>query len=320
MEQVEAGEPLILSDARPSEPGPATLELRGSAIDKTPTVPQLRRQARGLIGWMPDEVGLLFLSGNMAGAPATPEQVARIEAAHEAVRAREPLPVFSDVVRDAPEDLEGFLTELRASPASAGMFNDGWTVRMVDLTRVCAFQPVVFTDSAAERAVGLTANDTTAIARVTLPLSPPVDFTQSFDPAHTSWVLSSRNPNLRVLGNFSGPVVTPQGTAPGFGFMVAILPSFMHVAEFEGRHYLRDGYHRAFGLLSVGIHQVAAFVRAARSIEELVPQNMLPQAAYRGDRPPLLVDYLRDDVAAAASLPAVQKLITVHALELSPCG
>jgi hypothetical protein len=269
---------------------------------------------------MPTDAGLLFLNGNMAGAPTTPEQVGHVEAAQEAVRAREPLPIFSDVVRDVPEDLADFLSELRASPASAGMFNDGWSVRMVDLTRVCAFQPVVFTDSAAERALGLTGIDTTAIARVTLPLSPPDEFTQSFDPAHTSWLLSSRNPNLRVVGNFSGPVVTPQGTAPGFGFMVAILPSFMHVAEFEGRYYLRDGYHRAFGLLSVGIHQVPAFVRAARSIEELVPQNMLPQAAYRGDRPPLLVDYLREDVAATASLPAVQKLITVHALELSPCG
>jgi hypothetical protein len=59
------------------------------------------------------------------------------------------------------------------------------------------------------------------------------------------------------------------------------------------------------------------------AVQRIIPKNinmMLPQAAYRGPRPPLLPDYLDDLVAASAKLPAVQKLIVIHALELSTLG
>jgi hypothetical protein len=321
MEPASTDVPATLSIfATQPEPGDADLELRGSKVMPAPGTPELRREARALIGWMPPEAALLFLNGNVTGVAATTAQSAAVAAAICAVSAREATSGQAEVIRDTPNDLDPFIQTLRSTPAAAGMFNDGWTVRLVDLRHVCAFQPVIFTDSALQRAAGVDAGDLEAIAKITLPPVQSPEFTQSFDPARASWVLSSRNPNLRVVGNLSAPVNTPQGVVPGFGFLITVTPSFLNVGEFEGRYFLRDGYHRAFGLLSAGIDIVPAFVRTASSIEELVPPNMLPQAAYRGAHPPMLPDYLDDAVAATGYLPAVHKLITVHALELSPCG
>jgi len=47
---------------------------------------------------------------------------------------------------------------------------------------------------------------------------------------------------------------------------------------------------------------------------------MLPQDAYLGDRPPLLVDYLNNEVAATTTAPATQKVIVVQALEIATLG
>src|SRR5437016_1945530 len=86
--------------------------------------------------------------------------------------------------------------------------------------------------------------------------------------------------------------------------------------------YLRDSYHRAFGLLSLGITHVPAFVRDITTFEELVadPRTMLPQDSYQGQRPPVLTDYLDETVSAAGQLPVVHKMIIIQALELTPIG
>ena len=108
--------------------------------------------------------------------------------------------------------------------------------------------------------------------------------------------------------------------ATGLGFIVRVMPSFMQVVEFQGRYFLRDGYHRAFGLLGRGITQVPVFTRTMTAIEEVAPQGMLPQAAYLGERPPLLPDYYANPVAQAARLPAFQRMIVIQGIELSPGG
>ena len=62
----------------------------------------------------------------------------------------------------------------------------------------------------------------------------------------------------------------------------------MQVGRYRGRHFLRDGYHRAFGLLSRGITIVPAFVRDITVFEELMPDPrvQLPQDSYLGLQPP----------------------------------
>ncbi len=110
-------------------------------------------------------------------------------------------------------------------------------------------------------------------------------------------MIASRNPNLRLVGNFAGEV---QPGAIGV---------------------LRDGYHRSLGLLLRGIKNVPVFVREHSQFEDLgLPQGMLSQAAYLGEQPPTLIDYLDDQVAASVMLPASQKMIVIHGIEMNPLG
>jgi hypothetical protein len=103
----------------------------------------------------------------------------------------------------------------------------------------------------------------------------------------------------------------------GFGFNVALLPSFVRVANFQGRFILVDGYHRCFGLLRRGIGRIPALVGDVATVEGLgLPATgMLPQDAYLGDQPALVRDYLDDSVAADVRVPATQKVIAITGLE-----
>ena len=121
-----------------------------------------------------------------------------------------------------------------------------------------------------------------------------------------------------IVGNFGGPV---QPGVIGFGFVVSILQSFIQVARVNGRCILRDGHHRAIGFLKRGIETVPVITRDYGEFEELgIGPGLLPTAAYLGPRPPLLVDYFDDVVSADVSLPAFQRMIVIHGLELTPMG
>ncbi len=170
------------------------------------------------------------------------------------------------------------------------MFNEGWDVALVDLSRVCAYQPYVNSDQAIERVEGIDGSDVTALASLTLPLGAPTQLPVQFDPTRQAFTVSSPNLNLRVLGPVP-PTMVPGGV---FGFAIGASESYLQVGRYADRYFLRDGYHRAYGLLRNGISIVPAFVRTITAFEELLPdpRMMLPQDAY-ADRAPGLAGLLR---------------------------
>lgn len=291
----------------------------------TPTQPTLgsptpgfaQRKARALIGWLPPQEGALWLAGRQMGA-ANAEQIAICERARAAVEARPPGIDQTTLFEPLPPELQPHIDALRADPKSAEMLNTSGTPQLVDLTKVCAAQPQIYTEDARRRVEGLTPDALPAIAQVTLPLPSKEVLPVAFDQTKNAWILSSPNPNLRVVGNFSGPVGSG---LTGFGFAVALQKSYLQVAGLGGRYFLRDGYHRAYGLLAAGISKVPALVKEFATFEEVgLPQGLLPQSAYLGERPPMLTDYLSDDVSVDTLLPITQKMVVVQALELHSIG
>lgn len=280
---------------------------------------RLERPARVLLGWLPPERGELFVVSNRAGVELTDEQQARVREARDAVAARPVGIDQADLVSAAPPDLAGHLARLQATPAGTGMLQEGWTVAMVDLERVVAFQPLVFTDTAVERVAGVAPDDLVAIAELTLPINHTAPIIGQYDQLKQTYTFTSPDPNLKVLGIFNGPVAQADGM-PGYGFLVGVAPSFLQVVRFQGRYLLRDGYHRAFGLLSRRIRHVPAFVRDFDTLENLAPAGMLPHSAWLGSRPPVLRDYHDDLVAESVRWAAQRKMVIVQALELSPPG
>jgi hypothetical protein len=157
-----------------------------------------------------------------------------------------------------------------------------------------------------------------SIAAVSLPVPSSGELPAQFDESKKVWLFSAPNPNLRITGHFGGQV---QPGVFGFGFIVAISPSFLQVARFQGRLFLRDGYHRAVGFLQRGIGVVPVFTRELGGLESLnLPPGMLPQGAYFGDRPPTVPDYLDDSVSVQVQLPAFQKMLVIQGLEVTPIG
>ena len=259
------------------------------------------------------------MNSSRADVTATDEQRAMYASAIAAVAARPEGVNQDDLVHEVSTGaLDAHVELLRNSAAAAAYFKEGYRVALVDLPRVCGFQPTVFTYSARERAHGVDIADQAQLAAVTLPTDWTFEHQAQLDEARHLWMLVSRNPNLKIVGQFAGPVGPDK--LQGFGFVVTVTPSFLQVASYHGRFLLRDGYHRAIGLLAIGARFVPAFVRDFTSINELVPQGMLPQEAFLGPRPPLLGDYLDDHVSLEIQLPASQKMVVVQALELSPQG
>jgi hypothetical protein len=278
---------------------------------------QVRRPARALLGWMQHEEAQRIQAGQRADIHL-PEHAESAERARMAVAARPAGLDQENLISEAPAELHGHIAALQQAPGAAQYFVEGWRVCIADLKRVCALQPHIFTDHAVERARGLAPDNLRGIAAISLPLPQKTVLPLQFDKARQAWMLSSANPNLRIVGNWQAEV---QPGLTGFGFIVSVLPSFLQVVRFSGRYLLRDGYHRAYGFLRAGIERVPVLTREFGPYEDLgLPPGLLPPAAYLGERPPLLTDFLDDDVSADVILPAAHKMIVVAGMELTPLG
>ena len=288
--------------------GSAQLPITAS----TPTF--AKRKARALVGWMSEQEGPLWAAGRDVQAAGRPEHIEVCQHARRLVAARSTGIDQDALTEPLPTELDEHIAALLADAESSQILATAGDLRIVDLTRVCAAQPHILVEDAVRRVDGIAAADLVAIAKLTLPLPAREPIPVTFDPYKNAWLLGSPNPNLRVVGHFSSSV------GPGFmgfGFAVAQQKSYMQVAGVNGRFFLRDGYHRAFGLLRSGITRAPALVKEFGTLEEVqLPQGMLPHSAFLGERPPTLQDYLDDAVAVDTHVPATTKMVVIQALEL----
>jgi hypothetical protein len=289
---------------------PASPPLSGPA--------QLQRRARALIGWLEPADAVVILAGRRHDAPSDPQRDEIARRARDEVAARPTGLDQANIIEEIPAELEEHVATLLAAPAAQPFIAEGWRVKLVDLRRVFALQPTVFTEQAGERVAAVDPEDLRSIATVSLPLPTQVELPAQFDQARQAWIISSANPNLRILGQSMGR--SPESVAV-LGFGVGLTPSFLQVARAAGRYVLRDGYHRAYGFLTRGINRVPTFVRDFGPHADLgLPAGLLPRSVFLGDRPPTVADFLADTVSVDVLLPASQKMIVVHALELNPLG
>ena len=165
-----------------------------------------KRKARALIGWLPEQEGVLWISGRQMQAAPDPAHIARCQQARQAVAARQAGLDQAGIVAALPPELQPHIDALRAHPRVAQILTEMGEPKLVDLRRICAAQPFVHVEDAVKRVQGLTAADLLAIARVTLPLpsATPITLPMTFDPARNAHMISSANPNLRVIAQFTG--------------------------------------------------------------------------------------------------------------------
>lgn len=276
------------------------------------------RPARALIGWMSKQEAILWLSGRRTDLQDNPEYNQKAEAAIRSVASRR-LGLNQDGIIDIGVDsIAAHIANLSTQPASQQFMQEGWRVAIADLSKVIAIQPSVFVDQAVERAAALNQNDILSLAQFTLPIPSPKPLPFQFDSSKNAYVLSSRNPNLRLAGQFQTQV---QPGVTGLGFLVAEMQSFMQVALYSGHYLLRDGYHRAYGLIKQGITRVPVFFREFATSGDLsLPPGLFSHDVFLGGCPPTLSDYLDDSVSADIQMPATSKIVIIQGIEISSLG
>jgi hypothetical protein len=201
-------------------------------------------------------------------------------------------------------------------------------VKLVDLRNVIAFQKAIKIDGLEER-VQPVIDDRSMLADFCLPgeqTVPPQSLIKDID--GNGFTVSSLNPNLRVAGNQVAPVqVAPEeGMQPmsmlAVTFLVSMGSSFLQVAKYNGREFLRDGYHRAAALLRSGINETPCVYIEAKTFDEVGahPAAMLSYELLYGDRPPLLGDFWDDSVASDVEQPTIRRAVRLRAEEFNIQG
>jgi hypothetical protein len=257
---------------------------------------------RSLAAWFPNEGGKRPAQG-----PGSREWAKRAAAE---IAERPVSPDQEGVIQLLPENLRDHVEQLQQFPDARRMFDDRWRVALVtDLRRLVSAQPSVRIGDPGDDVSS--ESDLASIAHVTLPVQrPPAELPAEFDPALQVWKITSKSPNMRITNKYGREFRDGFFT---FGFVVEVLTSFLSVAQYRGRLVLRDGYHRAYRLISSGVLAAPAFVRAYADDESVFTNKMPSERIWTGDRPPLLGDFTNDVVARDIWLPHTDTTLYIGA-------
>ncbi len=275
----------------------------------------LTRPARVLIGWLDEATGVRLLRAKRRRDEDDAAVRAQLASARAAVAAREASEQPSTSISALPDGYEHL--------AERGIEIDGTTssVRLVRLASLLTAQPYVFTDRPPRLGPTPSLDE---VARITLPSATGSDtelgFELGFDAASATFRASSASQNLRILGEFAGPIPGAPTGALGIGFLVSAPPSLMRVATIDGRALLVDGLHRAVALIAAGITEAPAVLEEDSTAEQWWTPGMLDAATCFGARPPFVGDLLDDSVAASTLLHHVGRAVEIGAREIDLTG
>lgn len=284
------------------------------------------RQIRFLLAWMSREEAIATFLGRAALATDdVTDYVARWDGARQALSDREEFNLAAPILEELPPDLTDRANAFRQRPDVLSAFQGlDWTVGIANLNNVLGFQKTIAVDHAIDRVAVIEDNDFPSLFSISLPdPAPPMNLDFAADPDQKALTFSSPNPNLRLGGHMIQQVEVP--AAPGqnaqtfsvAGFIIHHDAPFVQIAEFNGRWFVRDGYHRCFGFLSRGIRRIPCIFVRARSFEELganKPVFVSPELLF-GPKPPFLTDFLDDLLSAPTQHRDIRKILRVSAQE-----
>jgi hypothetical protein len=270
------------------------------------------RSGRVLLGFMSEEEAAAFVSSQTAGSWDELRPVWQ-----EARAAYDELPVFEPQqpkIEDLPLEIMEEIEAVRSAPPFQQSFA-GKEARfaMVDLTHIVAFQQFVDTQFSTETAGRELDEQNDLLAKVKLCL--PRDFNANVnitvDQATLSTTLSSLSRNLNIVGM---QAVQNPGQPFALSYLVALGGNWVQVIEFEGRYFLKNGYHRAWLLRNRGDQAVPALVTKANTVEEIgTGPGFFAPALILSERPPLFRHFFDGRLAPELQLKSTMKVITFSA-------
>ena len=192
--------------------------------------------------------------------------------------------------------------------------NLDWTLAVIDISRLIAFQRRLVFGLVSQAPVLPEQHDWPQLISLAIGSQRSTEHVVIHDGSEEDRLdirLHSSNPDLRLRLDPKTKVgellpLSLHGGSP-----------FFEVAEFRGRWFLRDGYHRAYHLLNAGVYRVPVVVIYARTIEELgatAPWFFNEEQLFSA-RPPKVTDFLDDNMILRYERTALRKVIRIHVEE-----
>jgi hypothetical protein len=270
------------------------------------------RSGRVLLGFMSEEEAAAFVSAQTVASwdELRPEWL-------DARAAYEDLPLFEPQppkLEDLPLETMAEVDAIQASPPFQQHFADK-EVRfaMVGLEHIVAFQQFVDTQFSTELAGrDLSENDDLlGKIKLCLPRDFNADVSVALDEPTRTATLATLSRNLNVVGMQAGQ--TPDQPF-AVTFFVALGGNWVQIIEFEGRYFLKNGYHRVWLLHSRGDQSVPAIVTKATTVEEIgAGPGFFPPALILSERPPLFRHFVDARLAPEVRLKSTMKVIRLSA-------
>lgn len=285
---------------------------------------------RALIGWLSnDQEAMQLLLGRN---PLPTDDVAvlqQIISECRAAVASRPAFTPTDPIVDVGDD--PMLRAVRERPeVNAAFAGVSWFPAMVNLKEVLAFQKIINTEGLEARLASARTSKE-QLFELCLPTNQPLPPTGAIgDPDTKGLTVSALNPNLRIIGNRVGEEhISLVPNAPpirvmALTFFVNMGTSYLVVVRYKDRYFIRDGYHRAVGLLREHIDVIPCIVIDARNFEQEVvlgqPLNFLPHEVLYGQHPPRLTDFWDDTVSRTVMRPVTRKVVRLRGDEFVVLG
>ncbi len=280
-----------------------------------PTDDSVLRSGRVLLGFMSEEEAAAFVGSQTA---ASWDELRPVWQAARA--AYEDLPVFepqAPKIEELPQEVTEEIEAIRSAPAFQQHFT-GKEVRfaLVDLQHIVAFQQYIDTQFSTET-TGRELDeqhDLLSKMKVCLPRDFNANYRVAFDQPTWTATLTTLSRNLNLVGMQAAQ--TP-GQPLAITFFAALGGNWVQIIEFEGRYFLKNGYHRVWLLRNRGDQSVPALVTKATTVEEIgTGPGFFPPALILSERPPLFQHFFDARLAPEVQLKSTMKVITISANQL----
>jgi hypothetical protein len=221
----------------------------------------------------------------------------------------------ADALLPLPEGVALHIEDFFSRPAGLAFKKEGFVGRLADLRKIIPFQPTVSLRRAAELTRDVS-RDLNVLVRRSIPLESNAQLNVAYDAARRGWMVTANDRNFSLQPIDPTHLKTTSGI-DGVGFAFQLQVSVMQVRTYNGRHFLADGYHRAVGLLRMGIHLVPVMWREVAAYEDLGALGHLPVDVLLGSNPPLIPDYLDSTVSRETEVPDLPRQLFVQLIDIS---
>jgi hypothetical protein len=222
-------------------------------------------------------------------------------------------------VQDIPDEYQGYLEAVTQNPRYSTTVTPGATFKLVEIDPLLAFQ-VHITPERTGQIVPVGFNPGLEnLLRICLPHMPltldqiPHDIGGD---SPTSFIIESPNVNLRVIATGASANDDKEGLKL-VGIAIGESSPLVQVVRFNGRCYLRNGYHRALAIRRAGqTHIPCLFLEATAflGVVERPTEFLFRQKLLESVHPPTLGHYAQGR-ALSVTLRDVKRFIRVTWIE-----